>query len=50
MSDEIQTIDTVAAPILVSVPAWLAANREALLEKAAWDCENEIFSLGQRPF
>jgi hypothetical protein len=50
MSDEIQTTETVAEPILIPAPAWLAANREALLEMAAWDCENEIFSLEQRLF
>ncbi len=29
---------------------WLAANREALLEMAAWDRENEIFAPDQRLF
>ncbi|GGF16171.1 hypothetical protein GCM10011611_22430 [Aliidongia dinghuensis] len=33
-----------------SAEAWLATNREALLEMAAWDRENEIFEPDQRPF
>ena len=33
-----------------SADDWLAANREALLEMAAWDRENEIFAPDQRLF
>jgi len=49
MSDEIQTTETAVAAILAPT-ASLAANKEALLEMAAWDCEHEIFSLEQRLF
>jgi hypothetical protein len=33
-----------------SAEAWLAANKEALLEMAAWDRDNEIFAPDQHLF
>lgn len=33
-----------------SAEAWLADNRDALLEMAKWDGENEIFAPDQRLF
>jgi hypothetical protein len=37
-------------PVGTTADAWLAANKEVLLEMAAWDRENEIFEPDQQVF
>ena len=50
MADKEHKVEFADMPVRAATDVWRAANREALLEMAAWDRDNEIFASDQRLF